>query len=117
MNIDAIHTYAEEFMQKEFPDEAPYFEIAWEVFKDILKNGKDRDPDLSGPIVRFEGDDTIMAPKVIQAFYMLFALEDEIEPFNKEEFTSLAMKNLTENKVSPELSEKIVDFFLETRHG
>lgn len=117
MNIDVLYTYAKKFMQNEFPDEAPYFDIAWDVFKDILKKGKDKDLDLNGPIVRFEGDDTIMAPKVIQAFYMLFDLEEKTESFNKEEFISLAMKDLSKYKFSPEIQVKIVDSFLETRHG
>lgn len=119
MNIDmkVLYTYAKKFMQMKFPDEAPYFDIAWEVFEEFAKRGKDKDLDLKGPIVRLEGDDTIMAPIVIRAFYTLFStFGKKIESLSDEDFKSSAMETLSENKVSSELSMKIVDFFLETHH-
>ncbi len=112
--IDSIYTYSQKFMEKEYPDEAPYFDIAWEIFEEILRGGKDSSNtlDLKGPMVRLEGGDTIMAPLVIKAFYTLFReLGEEIES-GKPGILASAKQILSEHKFPSEFSEKALDFIL-----
>ncbi len=116
MNLNKVRTYAEEFMKREYPDEAPYFHIAWEIFEEVLQENEDELPDLKGPIVRFEGEDTIAAPQVIRAFHTIFSkLEKEIES-STGDLRSLVRDLLIENKFSSEFSSKIADFFLKQEH-
>lgn len=116
MYMDKVKEYSKKFMERKYPDEAPYFDIAWEIFEEIIKGEKGEDLDLKGPIVRFEGDDTIMAPMVIRAFYTLYyEIGEEIEsggdPMN---LKPLMMEVLTRNNFSPEFSKKIIDFVEES---
>lgn len=113
--IKKVRTHSEKFMEKEYPDEAPFFHIAWEIFEEVLQDtGKDA-PDLKGPVVRFEGDDTIMAPVVIRAFYTIFLeFEEEIES-SSGNVRVLIEELLSKNKFAPEFSARITDFLLEKR--
>jgi hypothetical protein len=52
MTLDNVHTYAKRFMEKEYPDEAPYFDIAWEIFEEIVQGNRNVTQDLKEPIVR-----------------------------------------------------------------
>ena len=113
MNMDKVKIYAEKFMEKEYRDEAPYFHIAWDIFKEICET-ENIDLDLKGPVVRFEGEDTIMAPTVIRAFYTLFSeAGDKIKTLEDAALESLIMEVLSRNKFSSEFSRKIADFVLE----
>jgi hypothetical protein len=67
-------------------------------------------------ILRFEGEDTIMAPEVIRASYILFSeLGDKMESSDDTTLRRLMMEALSQNKFSHEFSMKIVDFILEHR--
>ena len=114
MNLERIYISAKEFMEKEYPDEAPYFDIAWEIFEEIIHEGTGEDLDLKGPVVRLEGNDTIMAPMVIRAFYILHTKRGESEPGDLTLFKSSMMEILSKSKFSTEFSGKVVDFFLES---
>jgi hypothetical protein len=52
MNLDRIYISAKKFMEKEYPDEAPYFDIAWEIFEEIIHEDTGEDLDMKGPVVR-----------------------------------------------------------------
>lgn len=52
MKMDKIYNLAKEFMEKEYPDEAPYFDIAWEIFEEIMKSDEGEDLGLKGPLAR-----------------------------------------------------------------
>ncbi len=113
MNLDKVYSYAKTFMEKEYPDEALYFDIAWEIFEEIVQGERCKNLDLKGPIVRFEGDDTIMAPVAIRAFYTLYSeLGDKIESSDDVTLRSSVMEVLSQKKFSPEFITKIVDFIL-----
>ena len=113
--MDKVKEYAEEFMEKEYSDEAPYFHIAWEIFEEVLQDTEGHTPDLKGPIVRFEGDDTIMAPVVIRAFYTIFSkFGEEIDSTEDTETLKSSIREiLSKNKFSHEFSVKIVDFIFQ----
>ena len=116
MNMDKVKEDSKKFMERKYTDEAPYFDIAWEIFEEIMKGEKDEDLDLKGPIVRFEGDDTIMAPMVIRAFYTLYSeIEKEIESGRDlVNLKPLMMEVLSGNNFSPEFSTKVIDFVVES---
>jgi hypothetical protein len=117
MTLDNVHTYAKKFMEREYPDEAPYFDIAWEIFEEIVQGNRNVTLDLKGPIIRFEGEDTIMAPKVIRASYVVFnELGDKIESSDDTTLRPLMIEALFQNKFSHEFSQKIVEFILEHRN-
>ncbi len=112
MNIDmeVLYIYSKKFMEKEYSDEASYFDIAWEIFEEIMKDTVKKPLDLKEPTVRLEGDDTVMAPVVIRAFYVLFSeLGGKILSRDAILKPSI-MEVLHRSKFSPELSIKIVDF-------
>ncbi len=128
--IDQVKDFAEEFMEKEYPDEAPYFHIAWDNFEKALQNSKiepGEEPlvwDLKGPLVRdleepvrLEGDDTIMAPTVIRAFHLLFTMVQGIESEPSESLKQEMLQFLSQKKFSLEFSMEIVDFFMEKGDG
>lgn len=128
--MDQVKDFAEEFMEKEYPDEAPYFHIAWDNFEKALQNSKiepGEEPlvwDLKGPLVRdleepvrLEGDDTIMAPMVISAFHLLFTMVRGIESEPSESLKQEMLQFLSQKKFSLEFSMEIVDFFMEKRDG
>ena len=128
--MDQVKHFAEEFMEKEYPDEAPYFHIAWDNFEKALQNSKiepGEEPlvwDLKGPLVRdlegpvrLEGDDTIMAPLVIRAFHLLFTMIQGIELEPSENLKQKMLQLLSQKKFSLEFSMEIVDFFVEKRDG
>jgi len=52
MNMDKVKEHSEKFMEKEYTDEAPYFDIAWEIFEEIIKGDKGEGLDLKGPVMR-----------------------------------------------------------------
>ena len=52
MKKEKVYTYSKKFMEKEYPDEAPYFDIAWEIFEEIIHEGTGENLDLKGPLVR-----------------------------------------------------------------
>ncbi len=123
--LDRVKRYAEEFVEKEYPDEAPYFDIAWETFEEAIQGSKISlkgltVKDLRGPTVRnlqrlnLEGDSTIMAPRVIRAFHILFTAEQRMGPDGSENLKQ-EMVQILSQKFSLELSLKIVDFFMENK--
>lgn len=125
--LDQVKQYAEEFMQRKYPDEAPYFHTAWDKFKRVLldKNSgltvTDARWELEGPSVRdSEGssrleDSAIMAPRVLHAFHILFARSGNMDSGN-ENLKQEMLQLLHENKFSLEFSMEIVTFFLEKRN-
>jgi hypothetical protein len=115
MNMDRIYVAAKRIMEKMYPDEAPYFDIAWDIYKQTIKDGIDDSRDFKGPVVRFEGDDTIMAPSVIGAVSILYnKFEKEVESGSEiPDLKNCMVALLTEKKFSAELSTKIVDLILE----
>ena len=120
MHLDKVRLYSGEFMKTEYPDEASYFHIAWEIFEGVLQDEAERTLSLKGPIVRsvarFEEDETVMAPQVIRAFSILFSeLGDEINTADAVQLRSLMMDLLFENRFSSEFSMKVVDFVLKKR--
>ena len=63
---------------------------------------------------RFEGDDTVMTPMVIRAFYTIFSgMGDKVESSGRTTLKSSMMEILYKNEFPPELSAKIVDFILD----
>lgn len=119
--MDQIKHYAEKFMEKEYPDEAPYFPIAWDTFMRVLQDKND-DLELVKPTVRdseesvvLEQDDTIMAPTVIRAFHILFTITQKMESDNPETLKQEMLQVLSQNKFPLEFSMEIVDFFMENR--
>jgi len=127
--IDQVKHFAKEFMEREYPDEAPYFHIAWDNFEKALQNSNiesGEEPsvwDLKGPLVReleepirLEGNDTIMAPMVIRAFHLLFTMIQGIESEPSESLKQEMLQFLSQKKFSLEFSMEIVDFFMEKRN-
>lgn len=110
--MDQIKEYAEEFMERKYPDEAPYFEIAWDSFTEILQDKGDG-VGLKGPALRGVErviEDSVMAPLVISAFHILFTMpvgSEHYEPRKQELLQQLSQK------FSLEFSMEIVDFFME----
>ncbi|MGD2250990.1 MAG: hypothetical protein PVF58_21545 [Candidatus Methanofastidiosia archaeon] len=118
MNMDRIRAVAKRFMEKKYPDEAPYFDIAWDIYKQTIKDGIDDSRDFKGPVVRFEGDDTIMAPAVIGAVSILYnKFEKEIESGSEiPDLKNRMMTLLRGKKFSEEFSKTILDFILENQN-
>ena len=120
-----VRHLAEEFVEREFPDEAPYFGIAWETFAEALQNtncsglkGLDI-KDLREPTVRdlkrrtaLERNSTIKAPQVIRAFHILCTTWQRIE-LDDSENRKQEMVQMLSQKFSLDFSLKIVDFFME----
>lgn len=128
--MDQVKGYAKEFVEREYPDEAPYFDIAWEIFKEALQGTKNIGPgrgltvkDLRRPTVRnskrptvkLGENGTIMAPRVIRAFHILLTMTQRVGPENSESLKQEMLQILSQKKFSSELSVKIVDFFIENR--
>lgn len=119
--MDQVRSYAEEFMESEYPDEAPYFDIAWDNFAEALQDNRDDDWGLKGPTVRdAKGhlrleDDIIMAPMVIRAFHLLFTATKRMESEDNEIFKQKMVQFLSEKKFSLDFSMKIASFFVENR--
>ena len=122
--IEHVKSYAEEFMKREYPDEAPYFDIAWGNFTEVLNNKNDDGLGFKGPTIRDVEppqqmeNDSIMAPKVIHAFYILFTMvakriDTEVNEALKQEMVQV----LSQNKFSLEFSWEIVDFFIERKES
>lgn len=121
--MDQVKRYAEEFMEREYPDEAPYFDIAWENFTEALRSNRGDGWGLKGPTVR-DGkgpprleNDIIMAPMVIRAFHLLFAIKQRMEPKDDEILKQEMVQFLSERKFSLEFSTEIVNFFMENKNG
>lgn len=123
--LEQIRHYAEEFVEREFPDEAPYFDIAWETFTETLQSTGCIGlkgltiKDLRGPTVRdlkrctgLEKDSTIMAPRVIRAFHILCNTWQRME-LDDSENCKQEMVQILSQKFSLDFSLKIVDFFME----
>ncbi len=137
--MDQVRRYSREFVGRHYPDEAPYFGIAWETYEKTLQSSMNggvgggglahnaRRPtikDLRGPtvrssresVLRLEGDGTLMALKTIRAFHILFAtMTQTMESKNSERSRQEMLQLLLQRKFSPEFSEEIVDFFMEQR--
>ena len=45
---EKVHEYSKIFVEKRYEEEAPYFDVAWEIFKDI----RQREDNSKGPIMR-----------------------------------------------------------------
>lgn len=123
--MDRVKQYAEEFVEREYPDEAPYFDVAWETFEEAIQGSKIglkglTIKDIRGPTVRnlqrlkLEGDGTIMAPRVIRAFHILFTTMQRRGPDDSESLKQ-DMVQILSQKFSLEFSMRIVDFFMENR--
>ena len=114
--MDQIKCCAEEFMERNYPDEAPYFDIAWDTFTDVLQGRGDavelKGPALRGIINPIKGDDTVMAPMVIRAFHILFTMPMESERYEPRKQEMLLVLS---QEFSLEFSMEIVDFFMEYR--
>jgi hypothetical protein len=136
--MDRVKRCAREFVEKKWPDEAPYFPIAWEAYERALQGDSSsmhRPPtvrdsrrsvvgNLKGPTVRntnrltvrLEDDTIIMGPRVIRAFHILFTMMAErTESENSETLKQEMLQQLSQGKFSPEFSREIVDFFVENR--
>ncbi len=115
MKMEKVKECSKRFMEKEYADEASYFDIAWEVYQEVREKEENANQSFEPPVVRLEGDDTIMAPMVIKAFHFLYSkLGEEIESSeNTANLRSSMMKILSENNFSREFSTKVIDFLLE----
>jgi hypothetical protein len=129
--IGQVRHCAQEFVKRQYPDEVPYFDIAWETFTRTLQSKKrvaqGRRPtikDLRGPTirdvkkstVRLGRNGTIMAPRVIRAFHILFTMTAQpMEPENGESLRQEMLQLLSQKQFSLEFSTGIVDFFMENR--
>lgn len=119
MKLDKVKDISYRFMEKEYPHEAPYFHLAWEIFQGFLTGEPDSIVNLKPPQVRLNGDSTVMAPRVIQAYYILFlTYGEEIHALEEsEEIRSMLMNILSEKGISSSISEKIIDFLFESRRS
>jgi hypothetical protein len=117
MNLEEVKNISYHFMEKEYPHEAPYFHIAWDIFQDFQTTAPDSIVNLKRPMVRLNGDSTVMAPRVIQAYYILFLTYGENIHAMKEseEIGSAMVAVLSKKGISSQFSEKIVDFLFESR--
>jgi hypothetical protein len=120
--MDQVKQLAEEFMGREYPDEAPHFHIAWDSFKEVLQETRNDGLGLKGPIVRdmkrpasIKGEDTVMAPMVIRAFHILFTVIQKIELEDSKPLKQEMLQVLSQNKFPLDFSLEIVDFFMENR--
>ncbi len=134
MNVDKeimnqVKRCAQDFVEREYPEEAPYFDIAWETYRKALQDEltgprriltvrdlkKPTVRDLKKPTVNLSRSSTIMAPRVIRAFHILFTVTDRVKSgshnYSKQEMLQL----LSQEKFSFDFSAKIVDFFTERR--
>ncbi|MBU6998183.1 MAG: hypothetical protein HXS41_12885 [Theionarchaea archaeon] len=111
---DEIYRSSKEYMKKKYPEEALYFDIAWEIFEEFVEKTESPDLDLKGPIVRFGGKDSIMAPSVIHAFYIIFLeMGETIDSPDDDGSLGREMKRiLASHKFAPQFATEIVDFFL-----
>ena len=125
--MNQVRRCSKEFIEKEYPEEALYFDIAWTTYSKALQGNPSaysgriltindlRKPtvrDLRKPTVRLGGSSTIMAPRVIRAFHILFLnqrMESEPDENHKQEMLQL----LSQEKFSSEFSTKVVNFFVE----
>lgn len=122
--MDQVKRYAEEFVEREYPDEAPYFDIAWDNFTEALQDNRNDIWGLKGPTVRDAKapprvkHDIIMVPRVIRAFHLLIAMMTQrMESEDNESLKQEMVQFLTERKFSLEFSTEIVNFFMEKRDG
>ncbi len=138
--MDQVKRYAKEFVERQYPDEAPYFSIAWEAYVKAhqssgnidLRSGRRPTADsrksalrnLKGPTVRgsrksalkLDGDNIIMGPMVIRAFHILLTMvKQRTESENSENLKQEMLQLLSQEKFSIEFSMKIVDFYMENR--
>ena len=127
MNVDKeimnqVKLYAQEFVEREYPEEAPYFDIAWETYRKALQDESNTGPrrmltvrDLKKPTVRLSRSSPIMAPRVIRAFHILFTVTDRVESESRKRSKQEMLQFFSQEKFSFEFSMKIVDFFTERR--
>lgn len=126
--INQVRLCAKKFVEKEYPSEAPYFDIAWETymkaFQSNTNTGSDRMlriKDLRKPTVRdseepateAERSSTIMAPKAIRAFHILLSRAEKMESGSSEKSKQEMLLLLSQKKFPSEFSMKIVDFLME----
>jgi hypothetical protein len=126
--MDQVRHCAQEFVKKRYPDEVPYFNIAWKTFTNALNRSnrmaQGKRPtikDLRGPTLRNLkgptklGDDSIMAPRIIHAFHLLFTMAQTVESENNESLKQEMLQFLSQKKFSLEFSMEIITFFMENQ--
>jgi hypothetical protein len=131
--MNHVRWYALEFLKRQYPDEVPYFDIAWKSFTEAMQSGSQGGAggtkgltveDLKRPTVRdgrklyatTEGDNIIMAPRIIQAFHILFTENERIKSGKNETLKQEILNLLTENRFSFGFSVEITNFFLAKRY-
>jgi hypothetical protein len=117
MNLEAIKTISYRFMKEEYPHEAPYFPIAWDIFSEFETTGSQSIMNFKGPRVRLNGESSVMAPRILRAYYILFfTYEEDIYTVNDDETTRSSMVHLlSEKEFTNQFSEKIIDFLFKER--
>ncbi|MGD2248962.1 MAG: hypothetical protein PVF58_11200 [Candidatus Methanofastidiosia archaeon] len=126
--MDQVKHCAQEFVKRRYPDEVPYFDIAWKTFTKALNKSnrmtQGKRPtitDLRGPTLRNSkrptilGDETIMAPRVIHAFHLLFTMAPTRKPENNESLKQEMLQFLSQKEFSLEFSMEIITFFIENQ--
>lgn len=127
--VDKVRQYAEEFIEREYPEEVPYLHSIWEAFAEVLRGRKNADPvakniwwDLEGPSVRDAGGSSrletkgVMAPKVVRAFYVLFTgMTHMADTESNKDLQEGMLKLLSKNEFPLEFSMEIIDFFMDRR--
>ncbi|MBU6998887.1 MAG: hypothetical protein HXS41_11120 [Theionarchaea archaeon] len=128
--VDKVRQYAEEFIEREYPEEVPYLHLIWETFAEVLKERKNGnlEPknvwwDLEGPSVRDAGGSSprsgprsVMAPKVVRAFYILLTgIAHTVNSESTENLQEGMLKLLSQNEFPLDFSMDIVDFFMDKR--
>ncbi|MBU7023385.1 MAG: hypothetical protein HXS40_04390 [Theionarchaea archaeon] len=127
--VDKVRQYAEEFIEKGYPEEVPYLHRTWETFVEVLRERKNADHvaknvwwDLEGPSIRDAGSSShlepkgLMAPRVVRAFYILFTgMTHLIDMESNKDLQEGMLKLLSKNDFPLEFSMEIVDFFMDRR--
>ncbi|MBU7014720.1 MAG: hypothetical protein HXS52_00950 [Theionarchaea archaeon] len=128
--VDKVRQYAEEFIEREYPEEVPYLHIIWETFmeaigerKNVAHAARNAVWDFEGPSVRdagkpstHQGNRGVMAPKVVRAFYVLFTgMTRMVDSESNKGLEEKMLKLLSENEFPLEFSMEIVDFLMDKR--
>lgn len=126
--MDQVRRFSREFVERHYPEEILYFDVAWEIYEKALKGDKNSGgtltaKELRGPTVRdsrrfktgLKGSDTIMAPRVLRAFHLLFCMAQGTESGSGERCKQEMLQLLLQERFSLEFSTEIVDFFIEKR--
>lgn len=113
MNLEDVKQISLRFMEEHYPHEAPYFHIAWDIFEELDSTESDSIMNFKGPRVRLNGNGTVMAPRIIRAYYILFkTYGEDIYTLENTHTTRSAMSRiLTEKEFTLHFSERIIEFF------